>query len=80
VGVGHSGYIYYKRTSPEILFSAHLSVLSLFPHALSHRTVHQGPKLVHFSIEWLSFVTSKVGVVCNRNFTCYIHNSTPQAL
>jgi len=48
VGVGRSGYVYYKRTIPEIsseiLFSGHLSVLSLFPLALSHRTVYQGPK------------------------------------
>jgi len=48
VECGRSGYGYYKQTSPEniteILFSTHLSVLSLFPLALNHRTVYQGPK------------------------------------
>jgi len=65
-----------SRNIMEILFSA----ISVFPLALDHKTVYQGPKLVSFCIEWLSFVSYNVGVICKRNYTWCIHNSTPPEL
>jgi len=50
-----------SRNIMEILFSAHLSVLSFFPLALNHTAAYQGP-----TVNRLASASFVVGVVSNK--------------
>jgi len=57
VGVGRSGYVYYKRTSTEIssrkFYLVPIWMFWAFPLALSHRTVYQGHESSKQGGEWV---------------------------